>query len=102
MRRRWQRQAARVAPSVFVAGGLRRGRRIPREAAAAFRPYDAPVDGVRDAAGCVRGGGGGGWDRGTVVAFGALAFVAAVREWVLGIEWRVTAGCHAGKLARGA
>ena len=58
----------------------------PRETAAGFRPFEAPVSlfaslpDAYESAVTLAG------DRGAVVAFGALAFVAAVREFVLGIE----------------
>lgn len=79
-------QAAPVATSVFVCGWPSARAADPRELAAEFRPYDAPVTtfgALPDAyeAAVAEAG-----ERGAVVAFGALAFVAAVREWVLGIE----------------
>jgi len=58
----------------------------PAQSAAAFRQCDVPASAfgaLPDALGAAMAQAG---ERGAVVAFGALAFVAAVREWVLGIE----------------
>ena len=75
-----------MAESVIVTAWPSARAADPRETAAAFRPFEAPVSlfaslpDAYESAVTLAG------DRGAVVAFGALAFVAAVREFVLGIE----------------
>jgi dihydrofolate synthase/folylpolyglutamate synthase len=77
---------AGFADAVFVSAWGSARAADPRESAAAFRPYDVPVTAfgslaeAYDAAVAEAAG------RRAVVCFGALAFVAAVREHVLGIE----------------
>lgn len=79
-------QAAPFATAIFVAGWPSARAADPRNVAAVFRPYDSPVmvfstlPQAYEAALAEAGQGG------AVVAFGSLAFMAAVREWVLGIE----------------
>ncbi len=79
-------QAAPFATSVFVCGWPSARAADPRELAAAFRPYDAPVTTFGTLPDAYEAAVAEAGERGAVVAFGALAFVAAVREWVLGIE----------------
>ena len=77
---------APIAREVFVTAWPSARAADPRDVAAAFRPHDVPVSTfgslpqAYDAAIAQAG------ERGAVVAFGAIAFVAAVREYVLGIE----------------
>jgi dihydrofolate synthase/folylpolyglutamate synthase len=77
---------ALVADHVFVTAWPGARAADPRDLAAAFRPHDVPVSTFGglpqafDAASAQAG------ERGAVVAFGAIAFVAAVREYLLGIE----------------
>ncbi len=77
---------APIAREVFVTAWPSTRAADPRDLAAAFRPHDVPVSifaslpQAYDAALAQAG------ERGAVVAFGAIAFVAAVREYVLGIE----------------
>jgi folylpolyglutamate synthase/dihydropteroate synthase len=77
---------ALVADHVFVTAWPGARAADPRDLAAAFRPHDVPVSSFGglpqafDAASAQAG------ERGAVVAFGAIAFVAAVREYLLGIE----------------
>lgn len=58
----------------------------PREAAEHFRRQGAPVTVFGDAGQAIEAAIAEAGGRGAVVAFGALAFVAAVREYLLGIE----------------
>ncbi|TAK66014.1 MAG: bifunctional folylpolyglutamate synthase/dihydrofolate synthase [Dehalococcoidia bacterium] len=58
----------------------------PRELADAFRPHGAPVTVWGDVAAAVDASIASAGGRGTVLAFGSLAFAAAVRECILGIE----------------
>jgi dihydrofolate synthase/folylpolyglutamate synthase len=77
---------APMASAVYVAAWPSVRAAEPSLAAAAFRPYDAPVyqfgslAQAYDAAEAEAG------ERGAIVAFGAIAFAAAVREYLLGIE----------------
>jgi folylpolyglutamate synthase/dihydropteroate synthase len=77
---------APVADAVVVTGWPSARAADVRETAAVFRANDAPVSlfgslpDAYETAMTLAG------ERGAVVAFGALAFVAAVREFVLGIE----------------
>ena len=77
---------APIAREVFVASWPSARAADPRDLAQAFRTHDVPVSTfgslpqAYDAALAQAG------ERGAVVAFGAIAFVAAVREYVLGIE----------------
>ncbi len=79
-------QAAPFASAIFITAWPSPRAADPRELATVFRPHDAPVTTfgalpeAYEAAIAEAGPGG------TVVAFGALAFIAAVREYVLGIE----------------
>ena len=79
-------QAAPFATSVFVCGWPSARAADPRELAAAFRPYEAPVTTFGTLPDACEAAVAEAGERGAVVAFGALAFVAAVREWLLGIE----------------
>ena len=77
---------APIADQVFVTSWPSARAADPRALSDAFRAYDAPVtvignieqayEGAIEAAGA----------RGAVVAFGSIAFVAALREYLLGIE----------------
>ena len=58
----------------------------PRILAAAFRPHEVMVSSHVTVAGAYEAALAHAGDRGAVVAFGSLAFVAAIREHVLGIE----------------
>jgi folylpolyglutamate synthase/dihydropteroate synthase len=77
---------ATIAESVVVTAWPSARAADVREMAEAFRPFEAPVslfaslEDAYDSAVMLAG------ERGAVVAFGSLAFVAVVREWVLGIE----------------
>ena len=81
--------AAAVAPmadAVFVAAWPSPRAADPRALADAFRAYDAPVTAYASIADACEAASAAAGQRGAVVAFGSLAFVAAVREHVLGIE----------------
>jgi dihydrofolate synthase/folylpolyglutamate synthase len=77
---------APMADAVFAAGW--RGARAadPRDVAAAFRAYDAPVTVFGDLAQAYEAAAAQAGERGAVVAFGAIAFAAQLREYLLGIE----------------
>jgi dihydrofolate synthase/folylpolyglutamate synthase len=77
---------ASMADAVFAAGW--RGARAadPRDVAAAFRAHDAPVTVVGDLSQAYEAAAAQAGERGTVVAFGAIAFAAQLREYLLGIE----------------
>lgn len=79
-------QAAPFATSVYVTAWPSARAADPRDLAAAFRPYDAPVTALSALAQAYEAALAEAVDRTAVVAFGALAFAAAVRERVLGIE----------------
>jgi dihydrofolate synthase/folylpolyglutamate synthase len=92
---------AGAADAVFVTGWRSARAMDPREAAAPFREMDVEtivygsVEQAIDAAGEHAGG------RGAVVAFGALSFVAQVREYLLGIESdMITLASREGEAAR--
>jgi dihydrofolate synthase/folylpolyglutamate synthase len=77
---------ADMADDVFVTGWPSARAADPRELAEAFRPHGAPVQtfaGLPDAYEAAVASAG---ERGAVVAFGSIAFVAALREYLLGIE----------------
>jgi len=81
--------AAAVAPmadAVFAAGWRSARAADPRDVAAAFRAYDAPVTVFGDLAQAYEAAAAHAGERGAVVAFGAIAFVAQLREYLLGIE----------------
>ncbi len=58
----------------------------PRELAAAFRAHDVPVHAFGELPSAIDAAMAEAGERGAVVAFGAISFVGAVREYVLGIE----------------
>lgn len=82
--------AAVVAPladAVFIPAWASLRASDPRTIADAFRPHpDVLVAPQPDVAGAIEAATAAAGERGAVVAFGSLAFVAAVREHVLGIE----------------
>lgn len=81
--------AAAVAPmaaSVYVTGWRSKRAADPRELAAAFGGLDVPVFTFADPVQAYEAAGAAAGEGGAVVAFGALSFVALVREYVLGIE----------------
>jgi dihydrofolate synthase / folylpolyglutamate synthase len=77
---------APIADAVFATGWASARAADPREIAAAFRPHDVPVSTFADVAQAFEAAIASAGERGAVVAFGAVSFVAAVREHVLGIE----------------
>jgi dihydrofolate synthase/folylpolyglutamate synthase len=77
---------ASVADHVFVTAWPHARAADPREAADAFRARDVPVTAFADLPQAYEAATGEAGARGAVVAFGSIAFVAAVREYVLGIE----------------
>ena len=81
--------AAAVAPmtdAVFVTAWPSARAPDPRAVAAAFRVHDAPVTIFGDLAQAYEAAVAHAGERGAVVAFGAIAFVAQLREYLLGIE----------------
>ncbi len=81
--------AAAVAPmadAVFAAGWRSARAADPRDVAAVFRAYDAPVTVFGDLAQAYEAAAAHAGERGAVVAFGAIAFVAQLREYLLGTE----------------
>lgn len=81
--------AEAVAPfagHVFVAGWPHTRAADPRELAEAFRATGVPVTTFGDVAQAYEAAAAEAGERGAVVAFGALAFVAALREYILGLE----------------
>ncbi len=81
--------AAAVAPmtdAVFVTAWPSARAADPRAVAAAFRVHDAPVTVFGDLAQAYEAAAAHAGERGAVVAFGAIAFVAQLREYLLGIE----------------
>jgi dihydrofolate synthase/folylpolyglutamate synthase len=77
---------APIADDVFVTAWPSARAADPRHLAAAFAPLDVPVTTFGSLAHAYEAAVAQAGDRGAVVAFGAIAFVAAVREYVLGIE----------------
>ena len=77
---------AAAAREVYVTAWPSARAADPREAAEAFRQQGAPVTIFGDVAQAIEAAMAEAGGRGAVVAFGALAFVAAVREYLLGIE----------------
>jgi dihydrofolate synthase/folylpolyglutamate synthase len=77
---------APIADDVFVTAWPSARAAGPRDLAAAFDPLDVPVTTFGSLAHAYDAAVAQAGDRGAVVAFGAIAFVAAVREYVLGIE----------------
>jgi dihydrofolate synthase/folylpolyglutamate synthase len=81
--------AAAVAPiadAVFVTSWDSARAADPRSVADAFRQYDIPVTVFGDLAQAYEAAASHAGARGSTVAFGSIAFVAQVREYVLGIE----------------
>ena len=81
--------AAAVAPmtdAVFVTAWPSARAPDPRAVAAAFRVHDAPVTIFGDLAQAYEAAVAHAGERGAVVAFGAIAFVAQLREYLFGIE----------------
>jgi dihydrofolate synthase/folylpolyglutamate synthase len=77
---------APMADAVFVSGWSSPRAANPHDLAAAFRPHDVPVSAFGTVAAAYEAAAAHAGERGALVAFGSLAFVAAVREHVLGIE----------------
>jgi folylpolyglutamate synthase/dihydropteroate synthase len=76
---------APIAREVFVTSWASARAADPREVAAAFRPHDVPVSTFGDLGQAYEAAVAQAGERGAVVAFGSIAFAAAVREYVLGI-----------------
>ena len=76
---------APIADDVFVASWPSARAADPRDVAAAFRPHDVPVSMFGDLGQAYEAAVAQAGERGAVVAFGSIAFAAAVREYVLGI-----------------
>ncbi len=77
---------ALVADHVFVTAWPGARAADPRDLAAAFRVHDMPVSTFSSLPQAFDAASAQASERGAVVAFGAIAFVAAVREYLLGIE----------------
>ncbi|HET6616015.1 MAG TPA: folylpolyglutamate synthase/dihydrofolate synthase family protein, partial [Dehalococcoidia bacterium] len=77
---------AEMASDVFVTGWPGARAADPRQLAEAFRPYEAPVQTFTSLPDAYEAAAASAGERGAVVAFGSIAFVAAVREYLLGIE----------------
>ncbi len=77
---------AAVAETVFTTSWPSPRAAAARDLAAAFRPLDVPAAAMESLPQSFEAALAHAGDRGTVVAFGAISFVAAVREYVLGIE----------------
>jgi folylpolyglutamate synthase/dihydropteroate synthase len=77
---------APVADAVFVSGWRSARAADPREIAAPFRSTDASVTVMADLPQAYEAAVAHAGERGAVVAFGAIAFVAQLREYLLGIE----------------
>jgi dihydrofolate synthase/folylpolyglutamate synthase len=81
--------AAAVAPialHVFVTSWPSPRAAAAAEAAEPFRDVDLPVTAFSDLPQAIEAATAHAGERGAVVAFGAIAFVAAIREYLLGIE----------------
>jgi dihydrofolate synthase/folylpolyglutamate synthase len=77
---------ALFADHVYVAGWPHARAADPRTLADAFRASEAPVSVFGDLPGAYEAAAAEAGARGAVVAFGSIAFVAALREYLLGIE----------------
>jgi dihydrofolate synthase/folylpolyglutamate synthase len=77
---------APFADHVYVAGWPHARAADPRALADAFRAGEAPVSVFGDLPGAYEAAAAEAGARGAVVAFGSIAFVAALREYLLGIE----------------
>jgi dihydrofolate synthase/folylpolyglutamate synthase len=77
---------APIAESVFVTAWPSARAEDPRLLAEAFRPHGVPVSTFADLAAAFEAASAHAGARGALVAFGAIAFVASVREYLLGIE----------------
>ncbi len=77
---------APIAERVFVTGWASRRAADPRALADVFRPFDVPVSAFGSLPQAYEAAVAEAGERGSVVAFGALGFAAAVREYLLGIE----------------
>jgi dihydrofolate synthase/folylpolyglutamate synthase len=77
---------APIADHVLVAGWPHRRAAAPRELGDAFRATGAPATVFGDVGQAYEAAAAEAGERGAVVAFGALAFVAALREYILGIQ----------------
>jgi dihydrofolate synthase/folylpolyglutamate synthase len=77
---------ALAADHVFVTAWPSARAADPRDLAAAFRGHDVPVSTFGSLPQAYEAAVAQAGERGAVVAFGAIAFVAAVREYLLGIE----------------
>jgi folylpolyglutamate synthase/dihydropteroate synthase len=78
--------AAPIADAVFVTAWPSARAADARDVAEAFRAHDAPVTAYGALPDAYEGAVAQAGERGAVVAFGSIAFVAALREYVLGIE----------------
>ncbi len=76
---------APIAREVFVTAWPSARAADPRDVAAAFRPHEVPVSTFGDLGQAYEAALAQAGERGAVVAFGSIAFVGAVREYVLGI-----------------
>ncbi len=76
---------APIAREVFVTSWPSARAADPRDIASALRPHDVPVSMFGDLGQAYEAAVAQAGERGAVVAFGSIAFVAAVREYVLGI-----------------
>ncbi len=77
---------APIADAVFVAAWDSARAADPRASADFFRSHDLPVTAFGDFAQAYEAAAAHAGTRGAIVAFGAIAFVAQVREYLLGIE----------------
>jgi dihydrofolate synthase/folylpolyglutamate synthase len=77
---------AEIADDVFVTGWPSVRAADPRELAEAFRPHGVPVQIFTSLSDAYEAAVASAGERGAVVAFGSIAFVAALREYLLGIE----------------
>jgi dihydrofolate synthase/folylpolyglutamate synthase len=77
---------AEMADDVFVTAWPSARAADSRELAEAFRPHGAPVQTFPALPDAFEAAAASAGERGAVVAFGSIAFVAAVREYLLGIE----------------
>jgi dihydrofolate synthase/folylpolyglutamate synthase len=77
---------APIADHVFVAGWPHRRAADPRVLGDAFRATGAPATVFGDVGQAYQAAVAETGERGAIVAFGALAFVAALREYILGIQ----------------
>ena len=76
---------APIAREVFVTSWPNARAADPRDIASALRPHDVPVSMFGDLGQAYEAALAQAGERGAVVAFGSIAFVAALREYVLGI-----------------